>query len=149
MASFKGTYKYSVDNKGRINIPAKMRKQLSDDSKDHFVITRGLDKCLFLYPHDVWLKVEEKLQSLSEFNSDHRYLERQIYSIAEDVVLDVQARIIIPSELREYAQIKNEVLIIGVSNRIEIWNPKVYEEYLNNRTSSYEDVAERVMTNLK
>ncbi len=149
MASFKGTYKYSVDTKGRINIPSKLRKQLSDDSKDHFVITRGFDKCLFLYPHNIWLEVEEKLKDLSEFNSDHRYLERQIYSTAEDVVLDVQARIIIPAVLREYAQIKDEVFIIGVSNRIEIWNPKIYEEYLNNRTSSYEDVAERVMTNLK
>lgn len=149
MASFKGTYKYSVDNKGRINIPAKMRKQLSDESKDHFVITRGLDKCLFLYPFDVWLKLEEKLQNLSEFNSDHRFLSRQIYSIAEDVALDVQARIIIPRELREYAEINNEVLIIGVADRIEIWNPKVYEQYLQNQTSSFEDVAERVMTNFK
>lgn len=149
MASFKGTYKYSVDNKGRINIPAKMRKQLSDDSKDHFVITRGFDKCLFLYPLDVWLKLEEKLQNLTEFNSDHRFLGRQIYSIAEDVSLDIQARIVIPSELREYAQIENEVLIIGVANRIEIWNPEVYEEYIQNQTSSFEDVAERVMTNLK
>lgn len=147
MASFKGTYKYSVDKKGRINIPSKMRKQLPDDIKDHFVITRGFDKCLFLYPLDEWCKVEEQLKKLSSYNSDHRFLARQILSVANDVELDSQARIIIPGELRSFAQIKDEILIIGVLERIELWSPKVYEEYVNSQLDSVETIAEKIINN--
>lgn len=148
MASFKGTYKYSVDSKGRLNIPSKLRKQLTDDIKDHFVVMRGLDKCLFVYPINIWANVEAEFKKLSAYNSEHRQLERTIYANLSEVELDSQARISIPPDLREYAQIDSDVLIVGIRNRIEIWNPKIYEEYISSQIDSYETVAQKVMNNL-
>ncbi|MDI6802382.1 MAG: division/cell wall cluster transcriptional repressor MraZ [Bacteroidota bacterium] len=148
MASFKGTYKYSVDSKGRLNIPSKLRKQLTDDIKDHFVVMRGFDKCLFVYPINVWADVEAEFIKLSAYNSEHRQLERTIYANLSEVELDSQARISIPPDLREYAQIDSDALIIGIRNRIEIWNPKIYEEYISSQVDSYETVAQKVMNNL-
>lgn len=148
MASFKGTYKYSVDSKGRLNIPSKLRKQLTDDIKDHFVVMRGFDKCLFVYPINIWADVEAEFIKLSAYNSEDRQLERTIYANLSEVELDSQARISIPPDLREYAQIDSDALIIGIRNRIEIWNPKVYEEYISSQVESYESVAQKVMNNL-
>lgn len=148
MASFKGTYRYSVDSKGRLNIPSKLRKQLTDDIKDHFVIMRGFDKCLFVYPINIWANVEAEFIKLSAYNSEHRQLERAVYANLSEVELDSQARISIPLDLREYAQIDNDALIIGIRNRIEIWNPKIYEEYINGQFDSYETIAQKVMNNI-
>lgn len=146
MSSLKGSYQYSVDNKGRINIPSKLRKMLSDDIKDNFIITRGFDKCLYVYPLDEWAKVEQELRKLSNYNPDHRLFSRTILDIASDVQLDSQARITIPAELRQYAGIDSEVIIIGTLDKIELWNPKIYSEYKNNQSETYESVAAKVMS---
>jgi MraZ protein len=146
MSSFKGTYRFSVDAKGRVNIPSKLRKSLSDDIKDFFVITRGFDKCVYVYPLDEWAKTEGALNKLSDYNSDDRLFSRMIYENATDVQLDSQARIVIPVELRQYASIEGEILIVGNRNKIELWNPKVYEDYKTKQTESYESVAEKVMS---
>ncbi|MDO9027339.1 MAG: division/cell wall cluster transcriptional repressor MraZ [Candidatus Roizmanbacteria bacterium] len=136
MSSLKGSYQYSVDNKGRINIPSKLRKMLSDDIKDNFIITRGFDKCLYVYPLDEWAKVEQELRKLSNYNPDHRLFSRTILDLASDVQLDSQARITIPTELRQYAGIDSEVIIIGTLDKIELWNPKIYSEYKNNQSET-------------
>ncbi|MBU1299650.1 MAG: division/cell wall cluster transcriptional repressor MraZ [Bacteroidetes bacterium] len=146
MSSLKGSYQYSVDNKGRINIPSKLRKMLSDDIKDNFIITRGFDKCLYVYPLDEWAKVEQELRKLSNYNPDHRLFSRTILDIASDVQLDSQARITIPAELRQYAGIDSEVIIIGTLDKIELWNPQIYSEYKNNQSETYESVAAKVMS---
>ncbi len=145
MASLKGTYKYSVDSKGRVNIPSKLRKQLTDDIKDNFVITRGFDKCLFIYPLDEWSKLENHLRTLSTYEPSHRLFVRKILELASDVQLDTQARVTIPSELREYAGIEGEILILGALDKIELWNPKIYDEYINGQSETYESVAQKVM----
>lgn len=147
MACIKGSYKYSVDSKGRVNIPARMRKVLSDDIRDNYIITRGFDKCLYVFPLDEWAKVENELRKLSNYNTKHRLFSRLVLEMASDVQLDSQARITIPSNLREYAEIKNEVFIIGTFDKIELWNPQIYSDYINNQTETYESVAEKVMMN--
>jgi MraZ protein len=145
MSSFKGTFKYSVDSKGRVNIPSKLRKSLSDDIKDYFVVTRGFDQCIYVYPLDEWAKTEDELQKLADYNSNDRLFSRFIYENATDVQLDSQARIVIPVELRQHAKIEGDILIIGNRNKIELWNPKLYDEYKNRQTETYESVAEKVM----
>ncbi|MGA9363804.1 MAG: division/cell wall cluster transcriptional repressor MraZ [Bacteroidota bacterium] len=145
MSSFKGRYAYSVDNKGRINIPAKLRKSLSPEANDTFVITRGFEQCLFVYPLDEWNKLEQSIRSLSPSNPQHRFLVRTLLQWATESQLDGQARIILPQDLLKFAGIENEVLIVGVLERIEVWNPKVYEEYLSTQPTSYESVAEAVL----
>ena len=145
MSSFKGSYSYSVDNKGRINIPSKLRKYVSPDANDTFIITRGYEKCLFVYPQDEWNRLEASIRLLSPTNPKHRYFTRTLLERATESQLDGQSRITIPRELLRFAAIENEVLILGVLERIEVWNPKLYQEYLTAQGDSYEDVAQTVL----
>lgn len=145
MSSFKGSYMYSVDEKGRVSLPAKLRKYVSPEAGDTFVVTRGFEKCLFVYPIDEWNKLEANLRNLSSYDPQHRRFIRAILELAQESQIDSQARISIPPELREYASIQNEVRIIGTLDKIELWNPKIYEEYKNSQPESYESIAATVM----
>jgi MraZ protein len=144
MSGFKGRFNYSVDNKGRMNIPAKLRKSISPEANDSFIITRGFEQCLFVYPLDEWNKLEQSIRELSPSNAQHRYFERALLQWATESPLDGQFRIIIPQELLKFAGIENEVMIIGVLERIEVWNPAIFDEYMNTQPASYENVAESV-----
>lgn len=142
---FKGQFTYSIDNKGRISIPAKLRKHISPEANDTFVMTRGLSSCIDLYPMDEWLKIEERLLQLNSFNESEARFLRMISQYASEDKMDSQARILIPQNLLEYAKIENEVLILGALRKIEVWNPKVFENYLNSSPESYEEIAAKVM----
>ncbi|MCS7228647.1 MAG: division/cell wall cluster transcriptional repressor MraZ [Candidatus Kryptonium sp.] len=145
MSSFKGSYIYAVDEKGRVSIPARMRKYLSPEANETFVITRGTETCLFLFPLDEWEKLEKRLKELNTFNPQHRLLIRILLMWAVEVTLDNQSRIMIPKNLLEFAKIDKEALIIGALDRIEIWNPEVFNEYVNTQPESYESIAEKVL----
>jgi MraZ protein len=145
MSSFKGSYEYSVDNKGRINIPARLRRYVSLDANDTFVVTRGYEQCLFVYPLDEWNTLEQSIRELSTTNPKHRFFMRTLLERATECQLDGQSRITIPKELLQFAGIENEVLILGVLERIEVWNPSVYREYLKSQSESYENVAQTVL----
>jgi MraZ protein len=145
MSSFKGSYEYSIDSKGRTNIPAKLRKYVSPDANDTFVITRGYEQCLFVYPLDEWNSLEQSIRALSPSNPKHRFFTRTLLQFATESQLDGQSRITIPKELLQFAGVENEVLILGVLERIELWNPKVYQEYLKTQADSYENVAQTVL----
>jgi len=145
MSSFKGSYAYSVDNKGRINIPSKLRKYVSPDANDTFIITRGYEQCLFVYPLDEWNKLEQSIRELTTTNPKHRFFMRTLLEKATESQLDGQSRITIPKELLQFANIENEVLILGVLERIEVWDPKVYQEYQKAQAESYENVAQTVL----
>jgi MraZ protein len=144
MSSFKGSYPYSVDDKGRINLPAKLRKSLSAEANETFVITRGYEQCLSVYPLDEWNKLEEAIRHLSPTDPQHRFFTRKLLEKATESSLDGQSRITVPKELLQFAAIENEVLIVGVMERIELWNPTAYQEYQKNQPESYETVAQRV-----
>lgn len=144
---FRGQFTYLMDSKGRIAIPAKLRKHISADANETFVMTRGLSNCIDLYPLDEWQKIEEKLLGLNSFQPDDARFIRMISQYATDDVMDVQSRIMVPSTLINYAKIEKEVLIIGALKKIEIWNPKVYDEYLNQSPQTYEEIAAKVMAN--
>jgi MraZ protein len=144
---FRGQFTYLMDSKGRIAIPAKLRKHISADANETFVMTRGLSNCIDLYPLDEWQKIEEKLLGLNSFQPDDARFIRMISQYATDDVMDVQSRIMVPSTLISYAKIEKEVLIIGALKKIEIWNPKVYDEYLNQSPQTYEEIAAKVMAN--
>jgi len=145
MSSFKGSYSYSVDDKGRINIPAKLRKFLSAEANETFVVTRRYERCLFVYPFDEWNKLEHSIRELSSTNPQHRFFTRTLLEKATDSTLDGQSRITVPKELLQFAGIENDVLILGVLERIELWNPVVYEEYRRKQEEPYESVAQRVL----
>jgi MraZ protein len=146
MSSFKGSFGYSVDTKGRINIPSKLRKSVSPDANETFVITRGYEQCLFLYPLDEWTTLEQSIRQLSSSNAQHRFFTRTLLQYATDCTLDAQSRISIPKELLQFARISDQVLILGVLERIEVWNPELHQEYLRSQRENYEDVAHRVFS---
>jgi MraZ protein len=146
MTFFKGQEQYSIDAKGRVNIPAKMRKSISPEANDTFAITRGVDKCIEVYPLDEWKKYEEKFRSMNQYDERKRYFLRTILRWTEEVSLDSQQRITIPKKLLGFAGIEKQAVIVGMGDHIEFWNPEVFEKYLDKHDESYEDVAAEVMT---
>ena len=144
MSSFKGSFNYTVDNKGRINIPAKMRKNLAPEANNSFVVTRGFENCIFVYPNDEWAKREAELGKLQQTNKDDRLFTRLLLQYATDVELDGQYRIVLPKELMQYANIENEVFILGAFDRIEVWNPNEYKKYLDGQQEDYLTVASKI-----
>ncbi|ROL61628.1 division/cell wall cluster transcriptional repressor MraZ [Bacteroidetes/Chlorobi group bacterium ChocPot_Mid] len=146
MSRFKGIETYTLDNKGRVNIPAKMRKTLSPEANDTFVLTRGFEKCIYAYPLDEWKKKEEQLEQLNEYQEKNRFFMRMLLQYSEDVKMDAQLRVAIPKELLDFAGIEKKVTIAGVMNHIEFWNPEEYDSYMSGHPESYEEVAEKLST---
>ncbi|HWK24239.1 MAG TPA: division/cell wall cluster transcriptional repressor MraZ [Ureibacillus sp.] len=138
---FMGEYQHSVDAKGRLIIPSKFREDLGNT----FVITRGLDNCLFGYPMDEWRKLEEKLKELPMTKKDARAFARFFFSGATEVEIDKQGRINIPATLTSYAKLEKECVILGVSSKIEIWAKESWESYFNDAESSFNEIAENLI----
>jgi len=145
VSAFKGSYEYSIDSKGRINIPAKLKKYVSPEANDTFVVTRGFEKCVYVYPADEWSKYEQMIRALSPTDPQHRFFIRVLLQQAVESQLDGQSRITIPKDLLLFAAIDSEVLILGALEHIEVWNPKEYKKYLAAQENSYEDVAKSVL----
>ncbi len=138
---FTGEYQHTLDGKGRVIIPSKLRDGLGD----RFVITRGLDQCLFVYPNSEWVRLEQKLKQLPFTKSDSRAFTRLFFSGAMEVEADRQGRVLIPNNLREYAGIEKEVMFIGVSNRVEVWSEDAWKGYFDQANENYEELAEKLV----
>lgn len=121
-------------------IPSKFREHLGDS----FVLTRGLDQCLFGYPHEEWKQLEEKLKNLPLTKKDARSFTRFFFSGASECELDKQGRINIASPLLSYAKLEKECVVIGVSNRIEIWSKDAWENYFEESEDSFSEMAENM-----
>ena len=145
MPGFKGQESYSIDAKGRVNIPLKMRRAITPESNDTFVLTRGNNKCVEVFPLEDWKKYEEKLSKLNHSDEKDRYVLRTILSWCEEVNFDGQQRIAIPRKHLDFAGIGNRVTIVGVMDRIELWNPEEFEKYQNGFSETYEQVVAIVM----
>ena len=146
MSRFKGKETYSLDNKGRVNIPAKMRKNIAPEANDMFVLTRGFENCIYAYPMDEWKRKEESLELLDEFQERNRFFMRMFLQFCEDVKMDAQFRIALPKELLNFAHIDKKVTIAGVRNHIEFWNPEEHDSYMNGHDETFEEVAEKLTT---
>ena len=138
---FMGEYQHAIDAKGRLFIPAKFREGLGDK----FVLTKGLDGCLFVYPPKDWTALEEKLRSLPFTRADARAFMRFFFSGATECDVDKQGRVLIPSNLREYAGVEKETMIIGVSSRVEIWARHRWQEYSETASASADEIAEKIV----
>lgn len=138
---FLGEYQHSLDEKSRVTIPAKFREEVGYK----FVVTKGLDNCIFLYPQDEWQLIEKKLRALPLTRADVRSFVRFFFSGAAELDIDKQGRIVLPPNLREYAGIEREVIIIGVGSRVEIWSAENWTDYNESAQSSYEEIAESLV----
>lgn len=138
---FLGEYQHSLDIKARVIIPAKFREELGSK----FVATKGLDNCIFVYPLDEWQVIEKKLRSLPFTRADVRSFARFFFSGASELEIDKQGRILLPQNLREYANIDKDLVIIGVGARLEIWSSETWASYNQNAEASYGAFAESLV----
>ncbi|MBS2968870.1 division/cell wall cluster transcriptional repressor MraZ [Metabacillus sp. KIGAM252] len=138
---FMGEYQHTIDAKGRMIVPAKFRDGLGES----FVLTRGLDQCLFGYPMSEWIILEDKLKTLPLTKKDARAFTRFFFSGAVECELDKQGRINIASALLNYAKLEKDCVVIGVSNRIELWSKPIWEDYIDQQEDSFAEIAENMI----
>ena len=137
---FMGEYNHTIDAKGRLIVPAKFREILGDN----FIVTKGLDGCLFVYPNDEWTRFEEKLKSLPLTNKNARQFTRFFLARAAACEVDKQGRILLPQVLREFASLEKDVVLVGVASRIEIWSRERWDESMNTYDGDMDEVAENM-----
>ncbi len=142
---FYGEYEHTIDRKGRIIVPSKFREVFKEHFVEKFYITRGLDKCLFVFTEEEWRLQEGKFKSMSFTKAQARQFNRLYFSGAIDVTCDKQGRVLIPQYLKDYAGIKRDVFIVGVSNRIEIWAKDEWKKYYETAMPSFEKTAENLL----
>lgn len=136
---FIGEYKHALDTKNRMIVPSKFREGLGGN----FVLTKGLDGCLYAYPMSEWQILEQKLRSLPLTSKDARAFVRFFFSGANEIAMDKQGRALIPQNLMEYASLNKEIISIGVAARIEIWSKEKWDEY-NNSSIDFNEIAEKM-----
>lgn len=146
MPSFLGEYECKIDSKGRLSIPAALRKQIPDEAGDRLVVNRGFDQCLVLYTRQDWQKETEKLSGLNAFNKKDRTFIRLFNNGATELQVDNASRILLPKKLQEYAEIETDAVLFAYGNKIEIWSLKHYQEQLNIDPDDFAALAEEVMS---
>ena len=137
---FFGAFEHTIDSKGRLTIPAKFKDPLAGG----IVITRGLDGCLWGFTRQEWQKISEKIASLTLTNAEARRFTRFMFSSASDAIPDRNGRVVIPQKLLEYGGIGREVVVAGVMNKIEIWNPERWDEEQAQATEDPEALVEQL-----
>lgn len=142
---FYGEFEHSIDRKGRLILPAKFREVAKNQFVDKFFVTRGLDKCLFMFSEEEWRSQENKFKTMSFTKQQSRTFNRLLFSGACEVAFDKQGRILLPQYLKDFADIKKDVMIVGVSNRIEIWAIDLWNDFYANSRQSFEEIAEKLM----
>lgn len=135
-----GEYNHSLDTKGRVSVPSKLRMDLGES----FIVTKGLDNCLFVYSKEEWLTFETKLKTLPLTNTNARNFVRFFFSGATECEIDKQGRINIPQNLREYASITKDVTIVGVGTRAEIWDRDKWNVYNSDENLNVDDIASQM-----
>lgn len=137
---FMGEFHHNIDEKGRLIIPSKFRNELGSK----FIITRGIEECLFVYSIDEWNKMVDELKTLPFTRKDARTFTRMFLSGATECELDNNGRINIPSPLTNYASLEKECVVIGVNERLEIWSNEKYEEFFNTNIGRFDEIAENL-----
>ena len=135
---FMGEYRHNIDEKGRLIVPAKFRESLGKE----FVVTKGLDKCLFVYPLSEWQIIEEKFRNANTTTANARKFARFFFAGACNVEIDKQGRILLPNQLREFANLSKDIVTVGVLNRVEIWSKELWED--NNVIDDMDEIAEQM-----
>ena len=147
--TFIGEYSYTVDTKGRINVPAKFRSSLSKENKNSLVITRGMDKCVWIYPLVIWKSIEDELRKLSSLSSVNRSFIRNTVRHASISKLDKQGRIALNQNIMTFSNITKNALIIGMVNKIEIWDPvflsNVDDSFNKIDSSQFDDLSDKII----
>jgi len=145
MSFFTSEYECKLDAKGRLVLPSKIKGNLPEASGNELVLRRGFEPCLILYPMVEFKKIYSKISGLNEFNEEYRKLQRNFFRGNATVELDGTGRFLIPKLMINYAQLEKEAVVVGMGNRIEIWNPEQYNKYLINDPGEFSALAEKYL----
>ncbi|MGA7305931.1 MAG: division/cell wall cluster transcriptional repressor MraZ [Rhodothermales bacterium] len=145
MSGFKGQWEYSVDDKGRVALPAKLRRSILPEANNRLTVTRGFEPCLYVFPAYEWENVESQLRGLNTYMKESRAFIRTILGWADDVTLDGQGRMALSKRHMDFANIAEKVLVIGTLERIELWDPETFDRQEADQTIEYEQLAELVL----
>lgn len=141
---FQGHSVCNLDAKSRLIMPAKFRKNIKPEACNKVILTKGMDQCVLVYPNDVWEKVAKGMEKYDQFQSDERFFVREFLINVSECELDSQNRIVIPQHLMNEAKLKKEVIVLGLLDKMEIWDPEVKSRYDKSKSSTYEEIAEKV-----
>ncbi len=147
MSYFSGEYEATLDAKGRLVLPTKLKSALPSETGGNVVLMRGFEPCLVLYPHSEWKKIFEKVASLNEFNEEYRNFQRNFLRGNTELELDSNGRFIVPKSMMKHASIEKDVILVGIGNRIELWNPESYEAFLIKDQKEFSQIAQKVLGN--
>ena len=139
---FKGEYRHKLDKKGRIVLPSELRDVISEKYMDKFVVTKWLNGCLAVFSEETWKGITVKLKNVPLGNKDRLFFARTIFAHAADTYMDRQGRLFIPFHLRGMLSIGKDVVILGLDDRIEIWDGEKWGEYQKSQEKSFEDIAQ-------
>lgn len=148
MSGFLGEHICKLDSKGRLKVPSALKKQFAPEIKGRFVINRGFEQCLTLYPYDEWQRISARVNKLNTFEKKKREFKRYFYRGATEVILDSSDRLLLPKHLMGYAGIEKEMILTSQNNMIEVWNPAHYEKLMAIDSDEFADLAEEVMGDL-
>jgi MraZ protein len=138
---FMGEYQHTIDEKGRIIVPLKFREGLGEK----FIVTRGIERCLYTYSMDQWEIVSERFRSLNSMQPGARFIQRSMISGAHECELDKQGRILLPHHLREYSVLEKECVVLGVNNHVEIWSKSKWTEYFDTNQQEFYETAGKLL----
>ena len=142
---FYGEYEHTIDRKGRLIVPSKFRDALKAQQVNTLFLTRGLDGCLFLFSEPEWRMAENRFKQIPFTKGEGRKFNRLFFSGAMEVELDALGRVLVPKLLKDFAHIQEDVIIVGVSTRIEIWAKEKWREFMDSSQQNFEEMAERVL----
>lgn len=145
MTFFTSEYESKLDSKGRLVLPSRIKSQLPEGSNE-LVIRRGFEQCLIIYPMVEFKKIFSKISALNEFNEEFRKLQRNFFSGIATVELDNMGRFVIPKNMLAYAQLDKDVILVGTGNKVEVWNPAVYEKYIIQDPGELSKLAEKYLS---
>ncbi|MFK7900931.1 MAG: division/cell wall cluster transcriptional repressor MraZ [Cyclobacteriaceae bacterium] len=146
MSYFSGEYECKVDAKGRMVFPSKFKSRLPESSANEIVVSRGFEKCLVIYPIVEWKKIYSKVIGLNEFNEEYRNFQRNFFRGNTEIELDTNGRLLLPKRMLLYSNIEKEMVAVGIGNRIELWNPEIYEEYLVKDQQEFSQLAQKFLS---
>ena len=145
MSYLSSEYECKLDAKGRIVLPARIKANLPEISGNVIVLTRGFEPCLVLYPQTEWKKVFSKVSGLNEFNEEYRNFQRNFFRGNTEAELDSNGRFLIPKSLIKHAQLEGDTILVGMGNRVEIWNPDLYDKFLISDQKEFAKLAEKYL----
>ena len=145
MSHLLGEFECKIDAKGRVMLPTALKKQLPTEAQEKFVVNRGFEKCLVLYPYNEWQKISNEINQLNLYNKQNRDFARYFFRGATEIQLDATSRILFPKTLLDYAGVQSDVILFAYANRIEVWSKDTYENLLTDESADFSNLAEMVM----